>query len=102
MSTRITYIYQGRMSTREGLLIREIYRYHTSFSNVLIYVYLTERASQRCTSHGGVHLKGVCISWARLFCGHASQRPAPHRLTSYPLLGQHHVQPRRSMDGKAR
>src|SRR6266516_7882049 len=80
------------ISTREECLLekhtyqRNISLGNTSLSNVLIYVYLTERASQRCTSHGGVHLKGVCLSWARLFRGHASQRPASHRLTS-PCTG---------------
>src|SRR6266516_3169483 len=93
MSTRITYIYQGRMSTREAyvlLLIRES----------IATIHLSRTFLFMCILQS-VHLKGVCISWARLFRGHASQRPASHRLTSYPLHGQHLVQPRRSLDGSA-
>ena len=68
----------------------------------------------------GLHLKGMHLKGMHLMGhashGHASYRPASHELVSYrpashgrgfhkyvpyPLHGQHLVQPRRSLDGKA-
>ena len=73
--------------------------------DVRLTVYVSHRRIyRRRASHIGVHLIGVHLKGVHLIGVHlrrASQRRASQRRAPYPLHGQHLVQPKRSLDGKA-